>query len=255
VKLIARLVDRMMVIFPFEEAIYHRAGVPVVFVGHPLLDSEPGRLQDKAARAALGLGEAGRVLALLPGSRRGEVAALLPIQLAAAARLRRERPDLHVVIPVAATVPAGLVDEIVHDAQAAWARPVHERFHAALDGADAAIVASGTATLQAGIRCVPMVVTYRIHPITAWLGRRLVRVSDIALVNLVAGRRIVTELIQEACTPERIAQAVAPLLDDPAVNRAQREALGVVRHRLGEAGAFARAASLLLEQPVLPAKV
>lgn len=246
VSVIARLVSRMMVVFPFEEEIYRKAGVPVAFVGHPLLDSEPPIMQRAEARAALGFEAEGRVLALLPGSRRGEVAALLPIQLAAARQLRAARSDLRVVIPVAETVPEDLLTAILTKEDAAWASSVRGRFHAALDAADAAIVASGTATLQSGIRCVPMAVTYRIHPVTAWLGRRLVRISDIALVNLVAGRRIVPELVQEACTPDRIAAAIAPLLDDSEANRAQREALSVVRPRLGSPGAFDRAARILL---------
>ena len=126
-------------------------------------------------------------------------------------------------------------------------RPVRERFYEVLDAADAAIVASGTATLQAGLRRTPMVVVYRIHPLTAWLGRRLVRLRDIALVNLVAGRRIVPELVQELCTPERIEAQAARLLDDPAAAARMRDDLSAVRGRLGTPGAFERAAHLVLE--------
>ena len=244
---IARLVDHMMVVFPFEVEIYRKAGVPVTFVGHPLVDSEPPILDRTEARARLGLGSEGRVLALLPGSRTGEVSRLLPVQLAAAAHLRASRPDLAIVIPVASTVPPEIVAAIVASAGAAgWARPVHGLFHEALDAADAAVVASGTATLQTGYRGTPMVVVYRIHPATAWLGRRLVRISNIALVNLVAGRTIVSELVQEACTPERIAEAVAPLLDDHVVAQRIRTELAEVRSKLGAPGAFDRAARLVL---------
>jgi lipid-A-disaccharide synthase len=216
-------------------------------VGLWVLGAGPAAHLSRLARARLGLGREGRVLALLPGSRRGEVSRLLPVQLAAAAQLRATRGDLSVVIPVASTVPGELIPGILDGACAAgWARPVHGLFHETLDAADVAVVASGTATLQAGYRGTPMVVVYKIHPATAWLGRRLVRVANIALVNLVAGRTIVPELVQEDCTAEGIAGAVAPLLDDPAAAGRMREALAVVRARLGEPGAFDRAARLVL---------
>lgn len=244
---IARLVDHMMVVFPFEVEVYEKAGVPVTFVGHPLVDSEPSEINRGEARRRLGVGTQGRLLALLPGSRRGEVSRLLPVQLAAAALLRASRPDLTTVIPVASTVPEGLVESAVREAGAAgWARPVQGLFHEALDAADAAIVASGTATLQAGYRGTPMAVVYRMSPATAWLGRRLVRVSNIALVNLVARRTVVPELIQEACTPETIANAIAPLLDDPTAAQRMRAELAEVRTLLGAPGAFDRAARLVL---------
>lgn len=253
---IARRVDRMMVIFPFEEEIYRRAGVPVEFVGHPLIDSEPPVSTREEARAHLGLAASGRVLALLPGSRRSEVSALLPVQLGAASRLRLVRPDLEILVPVASTVPEGLVEAIVNGLKASgWARLVRGRFYEVLDAADAAVVASGTATLQAGLRRTPMVVVYKIHPLTAWLGRRLIRIGEIALANLVAGRRIVPELIQERCTPERIEAAVATLLDDPVENRRMREDLGLIRRRLGGPGAFERTARLILGEPRQEGKV
>ena len=245
---IARLVDRMMVVFPFEEEIYRRAGVPVVFVGHPLLDMEPPPRGRDEARRSLGIAPDRRVLALLPGSRRGEVTALLPVQLAAASRLRASRPDLEVVLPIASTVPEGLVESLASSANAGWLRSARGGFHDVLDAADAAVVASGTATLQTGLRGTPMVVVYRTNPVTAWLGRRLLRVPDIALVNLVAGERIVPELLQEQCTPAAIEAAIAPVLDDPAAAARMRERLSIVKGRLGEPGAFARAAGLLLEE-------
>src|SRR5262249_40901116 len=150
-----------------EEDLYRRAGIPVVFVGHPLLDSEPPPQGRDRARARLGLRRQGRLLARLPGSRRSEVSALLPIPLAAPPRLRASRPDIDAVVPLASTLPEGLAETIVSASEAPWARPVKGLFHEALDAADAAIVASGTATLQAGLRQTPMVVVYRIHPLTA----------------------------------------------------------------------------------------
>ena len=243
---IASRVSRMMVLFPFEEEIYRAAGVPVVFTGHPLVDADPPALDPAAARARLGLGEEGPVLALLPGSRAGEVSRLLPPLLESAAILREARPGLRAVIPVASTVPAGLVEDLVRRSPLPQARPVHGLFYEVLDAADAAVVASGTATLQAALRGTPMVVVYRMHPVSGWIARRMVRVRDIALVNLVAGRRIVPELVQEACTPRAIAAEAGALLDDDAANSAMRASLGEVRARLGPPGAYERAARVLL---------
>jgi lipid-A-disaccharide synthase len=247
IRTIARTVDLMMVVFPFEVEIYRKAGVPVVFVGHPLVDMEPPPIERTEARTRLGLDANGRVLALLPGSRRGEVSRLLPVQLAAASRLRASRPDLAVVIPVASTVPEGLVDGLLRAAGAeTWARAVRGLFPETLDASDAACVASGTATLQAGMRGTPMAVVYKVRPSTAWLGRRLVKLTSFALVNLVAGHRVVPELIQEDCTPERIEEALVPLLDDPSAAARMRAELAGIRSRLGAPGAFDRAAALVL---------
>jgi lipid-A-disaccharide synthase len=187
----------------------------------------------------LGIPEAARVLALFPGSRRQEIARLWVPFREAARRLRDQGRCDRVVV---ATIPG-------------MEYPGNEGFELrqvqsglVLSVADAAIVKSGTATLEAALAGVPMVVAYRLHPVTAWLARRLIRVSWVSLVNLIAGKAVVPELLQGEVTPARLAQAVAALLDrgSPAVV-AQREGFTLVRERLGRPGAAARVAELAEE--------
>ena len=236
---IRRTVARMIVIFPFEEELYRQAGVPVTFVGHPLVSLvEPAPDRDAFLRER-GLDPARPVVALLPGSREKEVAHNLPPMAAAVEALGALRPDVQFL---AAAAPA-------LDARALRAglgsRPVavvQDRTHAVLSTATAAVVASGTATVEAALLGTPMVVVYRLSPWTYRLGRRLVRVPYYAMVNLIAGRRIVPELIQSDFTPARVAAEVLPLLADTAARREMVTGLGEVREKLGSAGASGRAA-------------
>ncbi len=239
---IARRVSRMMVVFPFEEALYRERGVPVDFVGHPLVDLVRPRLSREETLRKLGLDPGRGLVALLPGSRRSELERIYPVMLQAAERLHAMRPDLQFATPAASTldleavaakakragVPVALADDLTYDVMAA---------------ADAIVVAAGTATLECALVGTPMVMVYRINPIT-YLGRPLVDVEHYCMVNLIAGRRVVPELVQDLCTPDRIAVATLDLLG-PA-GAAQRSALAEVRRRLGPPGANARAARVLL---------
>jgi lipid-A-disaccharide synthase len=238
IKTIKRLVDRMAVIFPFEEELYARAGVAATFVGHPLLDSleaVPGR---EKARQLLGLGP-GLVVALLPGSRPAEIERILPVMVAAARLIERERPGCSFVLPVAPTLSSQQVRRHLQEApqvSLASGAPL------ALSGADVAIVCSGTATLEAAILQRPMVVVYRGSALSYQLARRLVRVPYISLPNLVAGEPVVPELIQEEATPERIARETLGLLAESAPQLAR---LAKVRQMLGRPGAARRVARML----------
>jgi lipid-A-disaccharide synthase len=236
---IRETVARMLVIFPFEEALYREAGVPVTFVGHPLVslvrpaDDPAGFLREA------GLDPARPVVALLPGSRPKEVAHNLPPLAAAVDRVRAARPDVQFLAAVAASLAPSLVRDAFGD------RPVtvvHDRTHAALSAATAAVVASGTATVEAALLGTPMVVVYRLSPWTYRLGRRFVRVPYYAMVNLIAGRRVVPELIQDEFTPARVATELLPLLDETPDRKAMKAGLAEVREKLGSAGASARAA-------------
>src|SRR2546425_145134 len=215
VRQIAAVVDRMLVILPFEEEIYRRAGVPVEFVGHPLLDLVQKACTREQALRSLGLDPKRPTVALLPGSRRNELRAHLAIMLDAARRLREEFRDLQFLIPVAPTFDTGGLEAILRDERrraGAAGSPgadlgcvlVGEGRYDAVAACDAAVVASGTATLETALLGVPMVIVYRMNPLTFALARLISDVPHVGMPNLIAGSRIVPELVLRACTPERI---------------------------------------------------
>ncbi len=239
---IRETVARMLVIFPFEEPLYREAGVPVTFVGHPLVSLVQPAANPPAFLRELGLDPGRPVIALLPGSRPKEVGHNLPPMAASVAALAAARPDLQFL---AAVAPA-LDPEVVRAGlRGAPVTIVHDRTHAALSAATAAIVASDTATVEAALLGAPTVVVYRLSPWTYRLGRRLVRVSYYAMVNLIAGRRVVPELIQSDFRPDRVMAELLPLVDDTPARRAVRSGLAEVRERLGAPGASARAADAI----------
>lgn len=216
VRHIRRWVDKMLVILPFEEAFYRQHQVAVEFVGHPLTEHVPElSLADgqQQARAALSL-RPGRsaVVALLPGSRRKEVLRHLPVMLAAVAALRAQgHEDIIALVPVASTIDAGLIEELVA-ASGERAVVLQHSGHNALLACDAAMVCSGTATLEAALLGRPMVVVYRVSFLSFLILRRLVRVAHIALVNLIAQERLVPELVQGDLTAASLAHETALLL-------------------------------------------
>jgi lipid-A-disaccharide synthase len=244
VKTIARLVDRMLVLFPFEVDFYRGHGVDVVHVGHPLVDEVPVLPQawDRGTEAE----KAGPYrIALLPGSRLSEVEALLPTLLAAVGKLAGRLP-IEARIIRAPTVPRELLDEAVELSGLTVAIVESDRF-AAIADSHVALCASGTATLEVGLLGTPMIMVYRLASWTYLLARLLVRLPNVALVNLVLGRRVVPELIQGQANPERIAAEAARLLTDAAARQEMRAALAEVRSRLGAGGASGRAAGEVAE--------
>jgi lipid-A-disaccharide synthase len=246
---IRRDVRRMLVLYPFEARFYEKAGVPVTFVGHPAAEEiavAPGVAGNGSATEGRGTGS--RIVALLPGSRHGEVERLFPSMLRAAAALRRDRPDLEFVVPRAATVDPSLLDGHVGRSGLDGVRVLDRGYPSILSDCAAGVVASGTATLEAALAGMPMVVVYRLQPLTYALARLLVRVEHIALPNLVLGREVVPELVQARCTPAAIAAAVGAYLDDPARAERARAAMREVRERLGPPGAFDRAAAAVLAE-------
>lgn len=235
VKTIARTVDLMLVLFPFEAEYYRGAGVDVVHVGHPLVDEVPELPSVWQSRP-----EPPYRVALLPGSRRSEIAALLPVMLAAAARLAARCP-VEVVLVRAPTVPESLIAEPVAGAGVPVTVVAQDRF-AAIAASHAALCASGTATLEVGILGTPLVVCYRLGTWTYRLARLLVRLPHFSLVNLVLGRAAVPELLQDEANPEALAGALHRLLTDSEARGTLREALAELRPRLGAGGASRRAA-------------
>jgi lipid-A-disaccharide synthase len=241
---IRRSVSHMLVIFPFEEPLYREAGVPVTFVGHPLVDLARPAADAGAFLAGLGLDPARPVLAVLPGSRRQEVAHNLAPIAGALRLLCARRAHLQLALAVAPSLEPGLFDREL--AGLPVVRVVGQT-HALLSAASAGIVASGTATVEAALMDLPMVVVYRLSPLTYALGHRLVDVPHVAMANLIAGREVVKELIQRDFRPEAVARETLALLDDRGRRDRVREGLAEVRARLGRPGASARAASLVAE--------
>jgi lipid-A-disaccharide synthase len=228
----------MLVIFPFEEALYRKALVPVSFVGHPLLDSVRAEPDPGAFLAGLGLDANRPVLAVLPGSRPQEVRHNLPPLIGAIDQIGNARPDVQFLLAAAPSLPEGLFAPL-------GLRPVRVlsgRTHAIVGASTVALVASGTATVETALLGTPLIVVYRVAPLTYLLGRPFVRVSQFAMVNLIAERAVAPELIQGDFTAERVAQEALGLLGDPERRRRMRDDLAQVRLRLGGPGASLRAA-------------
>jgi lipid-A-disaccharide synthase len=239
IKTIKRLVDRMAVIFPFEEPLYEQAGVQVEYVGHPLLDSLAEVPPKDEARRALGLGP-GLLVGLLPGSRRSEIERLVPVMARAAALIQQARPESRFVLPVAPTLTHDLIRRHLSNGPEV---ALVEGASLALSACDVVIVCSGTATLEAAILQRPMVVVYRASTLSYHLAKRLIQVPFISLPNLLAGAEIVPELIQGEATPERIAAATLALIEDSGQQAAD---LAKIREQLGAPGASKRAALMLV---------
>lgn len=250
IRTIRRLVRKMLVLFPFEEALYRQAGVDVTFVGHPLLDVLTAAPSREACRAALGVPDASPVLGLLPGSRTAEVRRHLPLLLAAASRLIAANPGLHLLLGLAPTQDRRAIEPTVA-ASPVQVQVVHGRTHEVIRAADLLLAVSGTVTLEAAILGTPMIITYRMGLFSAIVAGLLVRVRHIGLPNLVAGQEIVPELLQLQATPERLAAAASEILSSPERRARMRIALAEVRGRLGMPGATERAAREVLA--LLPA--
>lgn len=246
VRKISRRVDRMAVILPFEEAFYREHGVNVTYVGHPLMDAIPDRPDPQRIRSDRGLDSHRHTLALLPGSRKEEVKHLAPIMVRAAEILKGRYPNMRFVLPLAPTIQADYVEPFTSSKTAhieISARGIYE----VLRPCDAALVASGTATLETAIMGVPMVIAYKVSPLSYWVGRRVIKIPHIGLVNLVAGERVVPELIQDEVTPERLAAEASTILDRREVREEMVQKLEEVRNRLGKRGASERTAQIAIQ--------
>jgi lipid-A-disaccharide synthase len=250
IRQMARRVNRVLAVLPFERELYEGAGVPVDFVGHPVLDVLPLDLGRDEARRRLGLDPSEAVVGLLPGSRREEVARLLPAMLAASSRVASARGVRRFVLGLAPTVDRAAVEASVRwsDAKGPPRVDVLEgRTYEVMAASDVILVASGTATLEAALLGTPMVVCYRASRVTEIFVRLLVRVPWASLPNIVAGRPIVPEILQDEVSGERLAAEVSRLLDDPLAATAQRTAFKDLRARLGEPGVARRAAGAVIE--------
>ncbi|WAB92545.1 lipid-A-disaccharide synthase [Pseudomonas citronellolis] len=233
--------DLMLALFPFEAKFYEEHGVPVRFVGHPLANTIPLEADRAAAREQLDLPADAQVVALLPGSRGGEVGKLGALFLDTAERLLQQRPGLRFVLPCASPERRAQLEQMLQGRQLPL-QLLDGQSHEALAACDAVLIASGTATLEALLYKRPMVVAYKVAPLTYAILKRLVKSPYISLPNLLAGRLLAPELIQDAATPEALAQHLLPLLDD---GSAQTESFDAI-HRALRQDASAQAAEAVL---------
>jgi lipid-A-disaccharide synthase len=243
---IQRRVDHVMVILPFEEELYRRAGVPCTFVGHPLLDDVAPSYDRDRLRAAYGIPRDACVIGLLPGSRTGEVQGLLPVFLGAARLLQQDRA-VRLILAVAETVEQETIKRMCDEA-GLDVRLVPQDPNGVMAASDLLFIASGTATLQAAIIGTPMVIAYKFPWLTYLLARLLVRVDSIGLANIVAGTPFIPELIQHRATPQNLADEARRILDGAAYRDGMRAEMARVRALLGAPGASARAAAVVLDQ-------
>ena len=244
---VRRYVDRMLVLFRFEEEFYRRAGVPVTWVGHPLIETAAPSMTRERVYQALGLNPWRMTVGLLPGSREGEVARHLPLLLAAAKMIEWHMPGVQFLLPKAPQLPDRLFRRLGHESRLAIVSCTN-RIYDALQCMDAAIVTSGTSTLEAALFEVPMVVVYRTSWPTYLAAKLVVRVPRVGMVNLIAQDAVVPECIQHRASPARIGKAIVELLRDAQRNARMREQLRKVREQLGPPGAVDRAARAVLEE-------
>ena len=236
----ARWVDRLAVVFPFEQGLFEAAGVTTRFVGHPLLEDLEPEVDSTRLRGELGLEPGARLLGLLPGSRPGELHAHLPIMLEAARRLRERVPGLGVAVALAPGLEADRAA-----LETAGVRALSGRTRALEAAADCCVVASGTATLETALFGTPLVVVYRTSALNYVIARRVVTLPHIGLPNIVAGEEVAPELVQQDFSAARLAVLLEGWLRDPQALAARRRVLSRVRERLGAPGAARRTAEWL----------
>ena len=251
VELIKRYVDRMLVILPFEEAFYKRHQVSVDFVGHPLVEEIQEVMSPSDARQHFSIEPEAKVLALLPGSRLKEVERLLPAMLESFQRLRKTEPELIGLIPVASTLKESDLRANAPEGSLDGIRFVAEQAPEVVRAANAAIVCSGTSTLQTALLQTPMVIVYRVSWLTFAILKRLVKVAHIGLVNLIAGKRLVPELLQEECAAEHIVGAVSPLIYETPQRQAMLSGFENLQESLGEPGVSKRVTDILYQESAL----
>jgi lipid-A-disaccharide synthase len=236
----------MAVILPFEKDIYSQSPIKVDYVGHPLLDACPQAVIKDAAAFKMGVNQDHPVVGLLPGSRKEEIRNLLPVMIDAAGIMGSRYPDLQCVLPLAPGIEQSFVEPFI-DNSAVNIRLFQGDIYTLLSVCDVALVTSGTATLETAIMGVPMVIVYRVSPVSYWIGRMVIKVPFIGLVNLVAEEKVVPELIQGEVMADRLAHEALTLLDDIEIREDMIRKLEQVKEKLGKGGASERTARIALE--------
>lgn len=246
-KVIAKNVDHMLVILPFEQEIFRRAGVAATYVGHPLCDDTEEIAPRQQTLEALGLSPDSLLIGLIPGSRRGEIERHLPVLLEAARLIRLDLPGARFVLPKAATIERAALEERLREFPELGVVVAEERLKSVRAAMDFAICKSGTSTLELGMLGIPMVIIYRVSMVTLAVAKVVLKIRHIGLVNIVAGREIVPELLQDRATPGEIARETLDILKSPARLETIRSGLREVRKLLGGPGASHRAAEIIVQ--------
>ena len=244
---IKRVVNRMIVILPFEEALFRQAGVPANFVGHPLLDSMAASYDKHVVREQFGLSKDGLVIGIVPGSREHEVKSFLSIMLGAAKNVVTQYGKAQFIIAQAPNISTSLILEVMKTPEVE-VKIIPHCPNEVMAASDLLFIASGTATLQAAIIGTPMIIAYRVPWLTYQIGKRLVTIPYIGLVNVIAGKLVAPELIQHDMTPERLCSEALRLLKTPSLVQEMREAFHRVREAVGSPGASRRAAEMVLKE-------
>lgn len=243
---IGRSIDAMAVLFPFEVDVYQKHGIAVRYVGNPLVDQVQVKSPPSEVRKTFGLSTSAPLVGLLPGSRLSEVRRHFPVMVKACELLRQQIPEVQFAVAVAGSIDA--TTELKPHAPAGLdIRFIRGHSHELMAASDALIIASGTATLEAGLLATPMAIIYKLSPLTHFILKRFILIPDIGLVNIVAGKRVVQEFVQRAATPQAISAEIEKLLTDHSYAQSVRQGLGAIREKLGQGGASERLALMAKE--------
>lgn len=246
IDLIKKVVDRMLVFFPFEKEFYAKRGYTADFVGHPIIDEVSANINATDFLNKLGMNTSLKTIGLLPGSREKEIINLLPDMLRAAELIKEEYPHIQFILLQTKNVPADIFDQILKN-HPTLPLTITSEYYNALNACHACIVASGTATLETGICGKPMVVVYRTSWLTEMLVRLFIKIRYISLVNIVAEKKLVEELLQKDATPKNISDGILRFLNDPIYYNKTKDDLLSLRSKLGSSGASKRAAEVVLD--------
>lgn len=243
IKKIKKYIDRMAVLFSFEEKIYQKENIPVDFVGHPLVENAVPTLSREQVYEQWGLSPEQPIVGLFPGSRRQEISRLLPVIVATVQQMKKQRPDIQWILPLASNLS---LEEIQHHLIPEIKVIQHNTYNV-LPLCDAAIAASGTVTLEIALHQVPLIIIYKVTPFSYWLGKTLLYIPFIGLCNIVAGERVAVEFIQDAVTPAAITHELTQLLTEKNYRQTVIENLAKVKNSLGEKGSATKMANIVLE--------
>ncbi len=247
VKKIRRIIKKMYVVFPFEEAIYKQADVPVEFVGHPFVEIVKPNLTSEEAKREFGLDAKKYTIGLLPGSRKNEIEFLLETMLQATEQLQEKIKYCQFILPIADSIDPEHIKKIISK-YSVEIKTVQKNNYNAMNCSDSLIIASGSATLEAGLLGKPMVIIYKVKPLTYWVGKQLVKIKNIGLVNIVAGETVVPELIQDEVVPENITSHVLRFYNEPLYREEIQKKLSNIHDSLGEPGFAVKTAKSICKE-------